>query len=179
MNNSWRNFGRVAASSPAVGCSAGATRSSAQARVDSCSSSSRPRQPPMVPAVPTTPTADRCRLRRKNWRRPPSGVTVHPVARIDYDVTHRARRAVRRLALRRADDGHAESGRRLLLRNPALPAGLLHGRAEGDAATAACWAAAWSSTATSADSKSKSSSASAATSKSNTARDRSRQLLRD
>jgi hypothetical protein len=63
-------------------------------------------QPELVPAMPTTPQPTTPQSLPATWPQqdaqeemappegavPESAVTVHPVARIDYDVTHRARR---------------------------------------------------------------------------------------
>ena len=51
-------------------------------------------QPEMIPAVPTTPTpVEKPFLMPDEELAAPAGaIVVYPVARIDYDVTHRARR---------------------------------------------------------------------------------------
>jgi hypothetical protein len=49
-------------------------------------------QPELVPAMPTTPQPQPAAGPQEEMAPPPGAVTVHPVARIDYDVTHRARR---------------------------------------------------------------------------------------
>jgi hypothetical protein len=49
-------------------------------------------QPELVPAVPTTPEPQPADGPHEEITPPQGAVTVHPVARIDYDVTHRARR---------------------------------------------------------------------------------------
>jgi hypothetical protein len=56
-------------------------------------------QPELIPAVPTTPVpatkpflVPEGDVPQEELASPQSAVTVHPVARIDYDVTHRARK---------------------------------------------------------------------------------------
>jgi hypothetical protein len=49
-------------------------------------------QPKLVPALPTTPPSIPAADLPEELAPPQAAVTVHPVARIDYDVTHRARR---------------------------------------------------------------------------------------
>jgi hypothetical protein len=49
-------------------------------------------QPELVPAMPTMPQPQLAAGPQEEMAPPQGAVTVHPVARIDYDVTHRARR---------------------------------------------------------------------------------------
>ena len=49
-------------------------------------------QPMLVPAAPTAPQPLPAVGSHEELAPPQGAVTVHPVARIDYDVTHRARR---------------------------------------------------------------------------------------
>lgn len=49
-------------------------------------------QPELVPAMPTTPQPMPAAGPQEEMAPPQGAVTVHPVARIDYDVTRRARR---------------------------------------------------------------------------------------
>jgi hypothetical protein len=46
----------------------------------------------LVPAMPTVPQPLPATWPQEEMAPPQGAVTVHPVARIDYDVTHRARR---------------------------------------------------------------------------------------
>ena len=91
MNYSLRNIGLVAAA--VVCCWVLSWGSPSSAQQESSVLVEKPtEQPQLVPAVPTTPEPNQLPSPSEELAPPADGVTVHPVARIDYDVTHRARR---------------------------------------------------------------------------------------
>lgn len=91
MNNPLRNFGLFATTAACCWVLGWDTASLAQ------QDSSVLVEPPaeqreLVPAVPMPPQPLPAATSQEELAPPPGTPTVHPVARIDYDVTHRARR---------------------------------------------------------------------------------------
>lgn len=98
MKNFWQCTGLVAALGSA-GCLAGwTTPSIAQQENSILASDAAPQgtaaEPELIPAVPTTPVPALLPdgAPHEELATPEGAVKVHPVARIDYDVTHRARK---------------------------------------------------------------------------------------
>jgi hypothetical protein len=93
MKTSWRNCGLVAAAI-ACGWVLGWDSPSSAQQESSVLVEQPIAEPAMVPAIPTPPQPQSIAAAgpQEELASPQGTVTVHPVARIDYDVTHRARR---------------------------------------------------------------------------------------
>lgn len=91
MSTCWQNLGRVAAIVTCAWLIGWGNPSTAQ-NAPSVLVEQPADQPQMVPAVPTTPAPNQPAPPSEELVPPVGGVTVHPVACIDYDVTHRARK---------------------------------------------------------------------------------------
>ena len=91
MNNSLRNIGLIGAAIACCWVLGWGNPSSAQ-QESSVLVEQPIAEPQMVPAVPTAPRPIEAAPPQEELAPPQGAVTVHPVARIDYDVTHRARK---------------------------------------------------------------------------------------